>query len=82
MKCRECNENLFSLNNCYATTDMFFESPDGHNHDDNCKSRVFECKNGHNITLSKRNTCPICDWKGKKTCFCHDDEKVDEWPEA
>ena len=49
----------------------------GHNHDDNCRTRIYRCANGHEIGVRVRNTCPACDWKGKLTCFCHDGEKVE-----
>lgn len=58
-----------------------YSSPPGHDHDDNCQTCLYTCKNGHKIKLSKRNTCPACDWKGKEECFCHKGKKVDEWPE-
>lgn len=63
-----------------AQTLVGYESPEGHNHDDNCLSRVYICKNGHEQSVFKRRACPACDWKGKETCFCHSDVKVDEWP--
>lgn len=58
-----------------------YHSPEGHEHDDNCLSRTYICTNNHKISVSKRRTCPACDWKGKEECFCHKGKKVDEWPE-
>lgn len=57
-------------------------SPLGHNHDDNCRSRVYVCEDGHTTTLSKRNRCHACEWVGKAECFCHPGLKIDEWPET
>jgi len=64
------------------STDVGYLSPPGHNHDDNCTTMAAECSNGHTVSVSKRNECcdPDCDWKGKKKCFCHNDEKLDNWP--
>ena len=62
------------------TTYVAYYSPPGHNHDDNCLTRFYQCKNGHTTIVSKRRRCPICDWVGKETCFCHPGKKVDEWP--
>ena len=57
-----------------------YYSPRGHDHDDNCRNRVYVCEAGHRRNISKQNTCPACEWMGKLTCFCHPGEKVKEWP--
>lgn len=82
MNCPKCNEPFKAATSTSVTLVGFF-SPLGHNHDDNCRSRSFVCKNGHVTRMSRRNSCsdPKCDWKGKLTCFCHEGEKVDEWPQ-
>ena len=68
------------------TTETYasYISPLGHNHDDNCRVRVYTCKNGHKHSVSKRNRCPIegCNWIGKEDCYCHSGKKVDEWPSS
>ena len=53
-----------------------------HNHDDNCRIRQYVCETGHKLAFSKRNKCSIpgCSWVGKRSCFCHEGEKIDEWP--
>jgi len=58
-------------------------SPPGHDHDDNCQYRVYECKNGHKMEVYKRRRCsyPGCTWVGQETCSCHEGPKVDKWPE-
>lgn len=58
-------------------------SPPGHDHDDNCLTKVYSCPNGHWLKVSKRRRCPAvgCDWVGKDECFCHPGKKFDEWPE-
>jgi len=55
----------------------------GHCHNDNCVVREYTCTEcGAELVVSKRNRCPNpeCDWRGRKTCWCHPGEKVDEWP--
>jgi hypothetical protein len=79
LTCKECNSAMFTLGT--TMTLVGYSSPPGHDHDDNCRLREYVCENGHRLTVSKRNKCPKCDWKGKLTCFCHTGEKVDEWPE-
>ena len=64
----------------YATL-VGYDSPKGHNHDDNCRKRTYKCEDcGHAWIVSKQNTCPICDWVGRETCGCHPDPKVKNWP--
>lgn len=60
---------------------VWYASPEGHNHDDNCRRREYVCENGHSTTLSRRNACPSCDWIGKDECGCHEGKKIAEWPE-
>jgi hypothetical protein len=59
-----------------------YYSPPGHDHDDNCRTRVYACEDGHKTPLTKQARCPKCDWVGKLTCFCHEGEKIKEWPDA
>lgn len=56
-----------------------YYSPEGHDHDDNCRTRLYHCGNGHETVIRVRNICrtPGCGWKGKLTCFCHPGEKVE-----
>ena len=84
MKCIECDEELIATDGCEFMTLLGYPSPPGHNHDDNCRKRVYWCKNGHKQLISKRNKCPNpdCDWVGKDECFCHPGKKLEEWPEA
>lgn len=77
--CPDCGEKLANKYGTSQTLVGYFSEP-GHDHDDNCRNRVYECKNGHRFEVSKQNKCPSCDWVGKKTCFCCDGEKVAEWP--
>jgi len=46
---------------------------------DNCKTRKYECKNGHSAILSIVNKNPLIKWRGQETCFCC--LKVEEWPD-
>jgi len=81
MKCPECGEKM-DYDGEWETMVGFY-SPPNHDHNDNCLIRVYRCKNGHTIKLSKRRRCPNpdCDWIGKDECFCHPGKKLDEWPE-
>ena len=79
MKCNQCNEDLIPQENTGGmVTCVAYYSPEGHDHDDNCKTRIYHCKNDHYVKLSIINTCPSCDWKGKTDCFCS--IKIDKWP--
>ena len=81
MKCK-CGEDLTrDAAHPFANwmTAMAYCSPKGHDHDDNCITRVYRCKNGHYTKLGIIKTCHACDWKGKDSCFCC--TKVEEWPE-
>lgn len=60
----------------YQTMVGYF-SPPGHDHDDNCRRKIYTCQCGNEQIIYLRNKCPACDWKGKKTCFCHEGEKVE-----
>ena len=85
--CPKCNEELHpAYTGIYAgewTTAVGYLSPPGHNHDDNCRTMMYVCKNGHGIKLSVRNRCsaPGCGWMGKERCWCHQLDKFNEWPE-
>lgn len=59
---------------------VYYQSPEGHNHNDNCLTRTYVCENKHNLIVSKQQKCPACDWQGKTTCFCHPGPKVTNWP--
>ena len=84
MNCPTCNEPLLLVEGSEFMTLVGYGRIEGHNHDDNCRHRTYICKNGHRIELYKRNKCPNpkCNWVGKKTCFCHKGDKLEEWPEA
>lgn len=80
--CSECGKPMYADPNDVGETLVAYFSPPGHTHDDNCRSTMAICENGHKLAVSIRRTCPNpdCDWKGKKTCFCHKGEKLEEWP--
>ena len=80
-KCLECGERMESMGT--METYVGYISPKGHDHDDNCKQRLYKCKNGHKLKVSKQNRCPVegCDWVGKDKCsICHEGNKIKEWP--
>lgn len=84
LNCPECGELMSFTEGFDGTREtlVYYVSPPGHDHDDNCLKRIYRCPNGHARKVSKRRRCPSCDWVGKKTCFCHPDPKVDEWYES
>lgn len=63
-----------------TTTLVWYASPPWHDHNDNCRIRVYRCKGGHSETLSLRQRCFQGDWEGKEVCFCHPGRKVEVWP--
>lgn len=80
--CSTCGEPMSDrFPGAVKKTVLGYQSPEGHNHDDNCVSKIYECPNGHKQLVSKRNRCPKCDWIGQETCSCHPGKKFDEWPE-
>lgn len=81
MNCPECGTPFVEHSFTCATLVGPIITNEGHEHDDNCLKRTYYCANGHSTVLSLRRTCPNCDWKGKKTCFCHQGGKIDTWPE-
>ena len=80
--CTECGEQMFTWKGGAIQTLVGYLSPKGHDHDDNCRHKVYQCVNGHAKNVSKINKCPSCDWLGKKECWCHVDPKVEEWYEG
>lgn len=81
MNCSVCGEKMKPMHGMCSTL-VGHVSPPGHDHDDNCKTKTYKCKNDHYEKVSKRNRCtnPDCDWVGKEECFCHQGKKVEEWP--
>ena len=81
--CAECEQPM-RVHQGTASTLVGYSSPKGHNHDDNCRFRLYECPAGHFQRLTVQNRCdaPECKWRGKLTCFCHEGAKLFEWPEA
>ena len=77
MKCPVCDKE--TRHTGMTETLVGYHSPPGHDHDDNCQKRLYACTCGHAWIESKQRGCPVCDWKGKTTCFCHGGEKVAEW---
>ncbi len=69
-----------------GSTMVGYSSPLGHNHDDNCCTRVYVCEDDHRTRIRRINTCEAagCSWRGKKVCFCDSPSTVvvDEWPDG
>ena len=80
-----CGKEMINIGE--TVTYVGYISPKGHNHNDNCRVRKYQCKYKHEKIISKRNKCSDrglnrdCTWKGKETCGCHEGKKVDEWPD-
>lgn len=80
MRCPTC-KGPFISHGGRTETCVGYYSPPGHDHDDNCVSITFTCKQGHSTAVFLRRSCFACDWKGKAECWCHRGKtKVDEWP--
>lgn len=80
MKCPKCKTE--TKHGGTSQTLVGYQSPPGHDHDDNCKKRFYECEGcGYIWMESRKNRCPVigCGWVGKEECFCHKGKKVDEW---
>lgn len=78
--CKLCGKKLKYDGQGESTTLLGYNSEcyeNGHNHNDNCITRVYICSNDHSEKLSVINKCPVCSWTGKKECFCS--RKVEEW---
>lgn len=90
--CEVCGEQMYSSGDTSQTM-LWYHSPLGHNHDDNCISRSYKCENGHSRDVSIIRKCnaqyphiPVgttCDWHGKTRCNIAGcgGEKLEEWPE-
>lgn len=79
----ECGKPFVKHTSGEMQTLVGYSRPEpGHNHDDNCRYRIYVCENGHRVRVYRQNRCDACDWRGKATCFCHEGTKVTEWPEA
>ena len=84
MQCPQCGELLRPVPKSDRETLVAVPFIPGHDHNDNCLCRQYQCANGHRIGFWLRRRCPACDWKGKLTCFCHEHVqpiKLDRWPE-
>lgn len=80
--CGKCGKKMHGEGGVSQTM-LAYLSPPGHNHDDNCRNRLYRCECGNSKNISKQNRCDNleCDWKGKSECFCCRGPKVVEWPE-
>ena len=69
--CPTCGNEKLKYQGAGSTLVAYF-SPDGHDHDDNCKIHKWKCPNGHTICARYVNKCPVenCGWSGKTECFC------------
>ena len=82
-KCPKCDQSAVFRSDSVWSTLLWYQTRDGHHHDDNCRSREYRCANGHRFAVSLRNKCSVegCAWLGRETCFCHKGAKFDAWPE-
>jgi hypothetical protein len=70
--CRTCGTKRFIAQGAGFTTCVGYYSPQGHNHDNNCKVARFQCENGHWRNYSLRRKCPSCDWASHESCGIED----------
>jgi hypothetical protein len=77
----ECKAALVSIDEDICETCVGYFSPEGHDHNDNCMTRIAFCANGGKHVVSLRRSCPACTWKGKAECWCHGGAKLDAWPD-
>lgn len=69
-------------NGICCSTEVYYDSPVGHNHDDNCFTVEYMCSTcGHKRAVSPINYCPSCDWKGESECFCSIKVDVNDLPD-
>ncbi len=80
-KCPECDSPWKRVSPGGNTLLAYGSNCPHGDHDDNCKSRTYECEQGHTRKISIRRRCK-CGWSGKAECFCHPDRKVTLWPDA
>lgn len=52
----------------YGNTLVWYYSPPGHNHDDNCRWYAFTCVCGLKFQVNPVLRCKRCDWRGKEDC--------------
>lgn len=79
MQCPTCGEETRHTGT--SETLVGYYSEDGHDHDDNCQKRFYRCVNGHSWheSIVRRCSDPTCGWRGKTSCFCHVEPKVEAW---
>ena len=80
--CPDCGAHWVKRSGIGQTLVAYYSDDPRHQHDDNCRMQTYECANGHFHKLTIINTCPNCDWTGKKECFCDQHPRVTAWPEA
>lgn len=76
--CPECRNVMIA--GPTTTTLVGYSSPEGCDHDDNCLTRIYKCKNNHSRKVSIRRVCSNCSWVGKDDCGCHSEKKLNHWP--
>ena len=76
MKCKVCDQPM-AYRGIGTTLVGISNGPCGKPHDNNCRFKVWWCPDKHEYSIPILNWCE-CGWEGKRTCFCHEGEKVDE----
>lgn len=78
--CPTCG-GAFVQNVSSEETCVGYFSPSGHDHDENCRIRLYRCASDHLTALAIVRRCPVpgCSWRGPTSCFCCE-RFVDEWP--
>jgi hypothetical protein len=74
--CSKCNEPMEAGDE--ISTLVGYISPKGHDHNDNRRTKVYHCPEGHFKIVVKINKCHVCDWVGRsyEGTYLH---VVEEW---
>lgn len=70
MICPKCKENnqiskvisIGGMNTVMGVQSYYDEMGAYHVHDCNAMKQLFDCSNGHRITIRKKHRCPSCDF--------------------
>lgn len=70
MRCPQCDAPVRYYGTTSTLVGYINNGPCRGDHDNNCKVHGFLCNNKHNLSYAIRNSCGLCGWKGKASCFC------------
>ena len=75
--CSDCGKPM-KPNEGEISTLAGYISPEGHDHNDNRRTKIYHCPEGHFKTVVKINKCHACNWVGRshEGTYLH---VVEEW---